>query len=161
MLGKSLKRLLIGSAATLWMAATAHAQILRDYSEQPRRLIVCVFDSSVMTHGFADEQMKSADWPGYAERDLIITTLSRFRAATHVATALGPITTELGFTSVEREREARRYGCETGENSVLLIGRDGLEKRRWAETVQNGDLFALIDAMPMRRQEMREQAGEG
>jgi Domain of unknown function (DUF4174) len=38
---------------------------------------------------------------------------------------------------------------------VLLIGKDGGVKLRQREPIGTDTLFALIDAMPMRRQEMR------
>lgn len=38
--------------------------------------------------------------------------------------------------------------------AAALIGKDGMEKGRWAEPVGEGALFALIDSMPMRRREM-------
>ncbi|MGR3359827.1 MAG: DUF4174 domain-containing protein [Paracoccus sp. (in: a-proteobacteria)] len=37
--------------------------------------------------------------------------------------------------------------------AVLLIGKDGGVKRIWHEPVDPEDIFALIDAMPMRRRE--------
>lgn len=39
--------------------------------------------------------------------------------------------------------------------SVLLVGKDGGVKLRSARPVRAADLFALIDTMPMRRQEMK------
>ncbi|MEM7620524.1 MAG: DUF4174 domain-containing protein [Pseudomonadota bacterium] len=38
----------------------------------------------------------------------------------------------------------------------MLLGKDGGEKLRKARRVTADELFALIDAMPMRQQEMRE-----
>lgn len=40
--------------------------------------------------------------------------------------------------------------------SILLIGKDGGVKFRSRQPVATKDLFALIDAMPMRQREMRE-----
>jgi hypothetical protein len=44
--------------------------------------------------------------------------------------------------------DASRFG-------VALIGKDGSEVFRQSETVTARSLFAVIDAMPMRREEMR------
>ncbi|MGF1457065.1 MAG: DUF4174 domain-containing protein [Alphaproteobacteria bacterium] len=44
-----------------------------------------------------------------------------------------------------------------GQFAVILIGKDGGEKFRSQEPVAAEDLFALIDRMPMRRNEMRRQ----
>lgn len=42
--------------------------------------------------------------------------------------------------------------------TVMLIGKDGGIKLSQTSPVTNTELFELIDAMPMRRQEMRERA---
>lgn len=39
---------------------------------------------------------------------------------------------------------------------VRLIGRDGAVKRRFTEPVPADTLFAVVDAMPMRQDEMRD-----
>lgn len=41
--------------------------------------------------------------------------------------------------------------------SVVLIGKDGGEKLRRTTPLAPADLFALVDAMPMRQAEMRER----
>lgn len=50
-----------------------------------------------------------------------------------------------------------RLRVEDGSFAAVLVGRDGGEKRRWAEPVVPEGLFEIIDAMPMRRREMREK----
>ncbi len=40
---------------------------------------------------------------------------------------------------------------------AVLVGKDGGEKLRSADPIGPDRLFAIIDAMPMRRQEMRTQ----
>ena len=47
------------------------------------------------------------------------------------------------------------FGAKTF--SVVLIGKDGGEKLRRAVPIPTAELFALVDAMPMRRAEMRER----
>ena len=46
---------------------------------------------------------------------------------------------------------------DPGAFSVVLIGKDGGVKVRAGETMRLTDIFARIDTMPMRRQEMRRQ----
>ncbi|MEM7743642.1 MAG: DUF4174 domain-containing protein [Pseudomonadota bacterium] len=46
-----------------------------------------------------------------------------------------------------------------GEFTVILVGLDGGEKFRRDGLVRPGELNALIDTMPMRRNEMRTQGG--
>lgn len=52
-----------------------------------------------------------------------------------------------------------RVLTETGATafSLRLVGKDGGEKLRSLQPVSAASLFALVDAMPMRRREMRER----
>ena len=38
---------------------------------------------------------------------------------------------------------------------MILIGKDGGEKQRWSEPVEPQEFFQIIDAMPMRQDEMK------
>lgn len=48
-----------------------------------------------------------------------------------------------------------RYRITPEEFTVILVGKDGGEKLRQDHPVTLGELFGLIDQMPMRRREMR------
>lgn len=48
-----------------------------------------------------------------------------------------------------------KYQLTDNQFSVILIGKDGTEKLRQSEVLDAEKLFAVIDAMPMRKQEMR------
>jgi hypothetical protein len=50
-----------------------------------------------------------------------------------------------------------RYGVGEGDFLAVLVGRDGTEKHRSTEPIPPGELFRMIDAMPMRREEMEER----
>lgn len=50
-----------------------------------------------------------------------------------------------------------RFRAPMAEFAVILVGKDGGEKLRSSEPVTTGELFALIDTMPMRQREMRRQ----
>ena len=47
--------------------------------------------------------------------------------------------------------------CEGGFR-ISLIGKDGGVKNEWREPATPTEVFSLIDAMPMRREEMREES---
>ena len=53
--------------------------------------------------------------------------------------------------------ERRRFGVEPAAFAAVLVGKDGTEKFRSHEPVRPRTLFDLIDAMPMRRREMRDR----
>ncbi|MDX1741506.1 MAG: DUF4174 domain-containing protein, partial [Rhodothermales bacterium] len=70
----------------------------------------------------------------------------------------------IGSESLRRplvEEIAARFHRAGRDFEVVLVGKDGTEKERWQEPVPMGRVFALIDAMPMRRREMRERVGRG
>jgi hypothetical protein len=48
-----------------------------------------------------------------------------------------------------------------GEFAVILMGKDGGIKLRRQSQTKLTDIFALIDAMPMRREEMRQKRKTG
>ena len=85
---------------------------------------------------------------GFAERDLLRGDLFEDGAGRFGGTTV----------SARAATEAReRFGVEPGAFAALLVGKDGTVKHRSAEPVAPGVIFALIDAMPMRRREMRER----
>jgi hypothetical protein len=49
----------------------------------------------------------------------------------------------------------RRFKPPDGESTIILLGLDGGEKMRTAAHEPLGEIFDLIDSMPMRRQELR------
>jgi hypothetical protein len=82
-----------------------------------------------------------------AERDVVLIT------------ATGDTVTIDGNTSNASAAHLRQaYAAGTSGFQVLLIGKDGGVKLRSSEPVAAGDFCALIDAMPMRRREMRERS---
>jgi uncharacterized protein DUF4174 len=54
----------------------------------------------------------------------------------------------------------RRFGIKVSDFQVLLIGKDGHTAAQWAKPVSSEVLYAVIDRMPMRREEMRRQKRE-
>lgn len=59
-------------------------------------------------------------------------------------------------SSGEATAARERFGVESGTFAALLVGKDGTVKNRSSEPVGPGGIFALVDAMPMRRRELRE-----
>ena len=51
-----------------------------------------------------------------------------------------------------------RYSVNPGEFTVLLVGKDGGIKLKRQDEIRLEDLFALIDSMPMRREEIRQKS---
>ena len=73
---------------------------------------------------------------GVAERDLVVLE------------AIG--------SSSEADRLRRKFGVPDGEFRAVLVGKDGGAKLTDTAPIAPDRLFATIDAMPMRRQEVRQ-----
>jgi hypothetical protein len=57
------------------------------------------------------------------------------------------------------EKLRSKYNIDKNDFTVILIGKDGTEKLRQQKVLSIDKLFATIDAMPMRRREMRNSDG--
>ncbi|MEO9872046.1 DUF4174 domain-containing protein [Ekhidna sp.] len=96
------------------------------------------------------EQSLKREKRGMKDRDLIIYRLYNDHWLDH---QMKPIS--------EAEAESIRHAYNISENefSVILVGKDGGVKMRKNDIVSTKELFALIDSMPMRKREMKEQDG--
>jgi hypothetical protein len=82
-----------------------------------------------------------------ADRDLVVFTVTG-----------DAVRLAAGSTRVEPDADElrRAYGIDPAAPlTVVLVGKDGGEKLRRDGPVAGAELFGVIDAMPMRRQEMR------
>ena len=52
----------------------------------------------------------------------------------------------------------KRFSIDKGQCTVILIGKDGEVKFREELPIDLSDVFAVIDAMPMRQREIRERS---
>lgn len=63
---------------------------------------------------------------------------------------------DIKITVADREDALyKQYIADTSGFTVLLIGKDGTEKHRTNKLLAVDELFAIIDAMPMRKGEMK------
>lgn len=122
---------------------------LADYRWQHRVLLV--FTPAREADAYRDQMRQWADRdPGFAERDLL-----RIEIAGEVGGRLG----ENPLTVASARRLRSRFEVPPSAFRVVLIGKDGTEKRRDDAPVSASSLFDTIDAMPMRQREMRENDG--
>ncbi len=69
--------------------------------------------------------------------------------------ATGVSERDIKITIVEKESPLfKKYSVDTARFTVVLIGKDGLEKYRTNKLMNTDQLFSIIDAMPMRQREM-------
>ena len=68
----------------------------------------------------------------------------------------GVVERDIKITVVPASSELNKeYKIKPGTFIVILVGKDGSEKHRSVAILQPQKLFTIIDAMPMRRSEMK------
>ncbi|HKL87992.1 MAG TPA: DUF4174 domain-containing protein [Salinibacter sp.] len=95
---------------------------------------------------------------GFRDRDLLLLFLSGGEEG-RLLQAPGAEPQPLTEAAVRRLYD--HFGVPTDAFRVVLVGKDGTEKRRDAEPVSARSVFDTIDAMPMRQREMRDSSDKG
>jgi hypothetical protein len=145
--------MILGSLLILWAAGAAEgkggdmdAADLSKYRWRHRLLLI--FSPSSQTPAFqklVDQLQQQQE--GVADRDLVVFSL------------LNDGQSRVGETVLNRPEVQPlrgRFRVTADEFRVVLIGKDGTVKLN-EPAVQLSDIFALIDSMPMRQQEMQEK----
>jgi hypothetical protein len=117
------------------------------YRWQNRILLVFAPDAASALYRRQQEMLLVAE-RGLNERDMVIIFVIRDTVSTKGRPAAAVAAVDL--------RDA--YGVLPHEFRVVLIGKDGDVKLRQEEPISMADLFALIDAMPMRKQEIGQRS---
>ncbi|MEP9350965.1 DUF4174 domain-containing protein [Xanthobacter sp. KR7-225] len=126
--------LLAGPLPPAVFPGPAAAASLDSYHWRARPVVVVA--PSTADARYAEQAARlAADRAGLAERDMVVLT---------VTGADDPL--------------RRRLDVPSDGFRVLLVGKDGHVAGRWSAPVDPSTLFALIDRMPMRRDEMRRRA---
>lgn len=120
-------------------------KLLAGYRNKNRVLLVFAPDKKDVAY---QEQMKlwQNEKAGFADRDLVVVPV--FKEGT-------PATTGTPGTLAER------YAAEVKSFRVMLIGKDGHEAYQSNKPVTAEALYLRIDAMPMRRDEMKRRKAHG
>jgi hypothetical protein len=121
---------------------------LEDYKWENR--LIFIFAPSSNHPGYQAKKSEiESEIPEIIDRDLVVFELFE-DGKSKVGDSL------LGAEAVTFLRE--KFHVEPGKFTVILVGKDGGEKLRGDDKVSLTEIFSLIDAMPMRQQEMKEQA---
>ncbi len=120
-----------------------HAQGLDDYRWESRLLVVAT--PSLDDPYFRQQKEESSkDLAGWADRRLLSLVIADGKLAG----------TDSG-SAVDGRQILSRLGLSDKHFSVVLVGLDGTVKLRRETAVSNRELYRLIDAMPMRQEELR------
>ena len=127
-------------------SATAQAGPLSRYRWQNRPLLV--FAPTASTPALREQRaLIAASDAGVIERDMVVIIV----AGDSVETQFG------GRVAASASTLRRRYGVSSDAFRVLLVGKDGGVKLTRTSPTAMSAIFRLIDAMPMRRDEMRQR----
>ena len=137
--------LFIGLICGSFLATSAQeAMIPEDYAWKNRVILLFAAqaDNNLLEQQYSALQ---ADTEEISERDLLIFYVLPDKVSGNGMSQ--------GVQSAKRLRN--QYHIKNEEFCVILIGKDGSEKLRRNNLVEPHELYALIDGMPMRRQEMK------
>jgi Domain of unknown function (DUF4174) len=99
-----------------------------------KRYVLLFMDSPDNAIGLQQKKILESDKAGCADRDIVLLTYILDKTDKNVLS---------------------KYAISNPHFTCLLIGKDGYVALRSNKIVPKAQLFALIDAMPMRRDEMR------
>jgi len=122
-----------------------------------RVLVLCLLKKS--DNEILSQFYDRVNWDGFSERHLTIVEVTE-----HVVQSVFVDNPGNAKGVIKRARRQdfgdqlrRKANCKT-ELEFVLIGKDMGVKKRWERSVPSDELFNIIDAMPMRRYEMRQKA---
>ncbi len=126
------------------VAISSDATAMSNYRWKYRPLLV--FTNSTDSAALAEQRrIVTSSRTGLAERDVVVVWV----IGDAVSSELGP------GPGLSAGALRTRFGASTAPFRVILVGKDGDPKLSQSAPLDVGRLFATIDAMPMRRDEMR------
>ena len=148
----------------VWMAALPSAQaasqsVAADPLGQDRLLIMCLPNDREETRDEI-EFIYLLDWDGFEDRDLRLIGINENTALEYKANNASDASSTAQIITknpINAERIKKRVNC-TQDFELILVGKDTGVKARWKSSFSQEDLFNRIDAMPMRRFEMKQKA---
>ena len=126
--------------------ANGQSNMLEEYRWDNRLILLFGQASDTIVEKQITELKK--DSAGITERDLLIFHIDR----NDVQFLRKPSNPDLSAKQLRS-----RYDVKRDEFRYILIGKDGGVKYNKKDFVANEALFSIIDAMPMRKREMRKQ----
>lgn len=110
--------------------------------------LLFLFGPDRQTEALADLQKEIQQrQAGVADRDLVVFEIVENGQSRMNGTEIAPQTAEA---------LRQRFAAPPNRFSAVLVGKDGGVKMKRNDRVRLDEIFQLIDAMPMRQQEMRE-----
>ena len=112
-------------------------------SYRDKKRVLLVFAPSEKDSAYAEQgRLWQSEKAGFEERQLVVVPVlaDAVKAAGDAPGAL-----------------QKKYGVEAKSFAVVLLGKDGHDAYRASKPIRGESLYEIIDAMPMRRDEMKRQ----
>lgn len=111
--------------------------------------LLLIFTPSPQEWSCRQQHSYLGDSHGLLDRDVLVATIYDDSAG-----QIGDRT----ISAAESKDLREQFNVDPEVFTAILIGKDGGEKRRFSEPVSAPELFAIIDAMPMRQEEAHRSA---
>lgn len=148
-----MKKILVSAFAILlaaFVVNTARSAPLEAFQWQKR--VLMIFDQS-RSSAKLDRQIDLLRdrRPDVKDRDMIVLVTA---GNENSSVAMGYADLPSGAARVLR----KQFAPSKRGLTMILVGKDGEEKRRWSSVTDPQEVFDTIDAMPMRKQEISEES---
>lgn len=117
-----------------------------------RVLVIFVPDGDEERLEEQEDRLAGSD-EGFRDRDLLLLTVHESEGHVRKTPGAEP----LFLTEAAVNRLYQRFDVPVDDFRVILVGKDGTEKRRAVSPVDTRSIFDTIDGMPMRQRELRER----
>lgn len=134
---------MLGMALVAWGPQSAQALDRYTWNARPLVVFAAGNDSAELAR---QKAIVAGARGGFTERDMVVV----YVVGDSVSADLGP-GPGIGAAALRK-----RLGVAPGVFRAVLIGKDGGAKLSSSKPIAAGRLFQTIDAMPMRREEMRQ-----
>jgi Domain of unknown function (DUF4174) len=118
-------------------------------SQKDKNRVLLVFSPNAQNPDYQKQmQFFASEETAFRDRDLVLVQV------------LAKGESQVNGEEIDQASGAKlrdRFGIGEGDFRVILVGKDGGEKRTDTTPVKPKAIFSEIDAMPMRRQEMRDR----
>ncbi|MDZ7808210.1 MAG: DUF4174 domain-containing protein [Gracilimonas sp.] len=146
-----MKSLFLIFIAGILLTVNLSAQMEQDFDLQDYRWndrVLLIFSpNAIYTELTSTMEMVRKNQKGFNERDLKVF---------HVLENIGNSSGDNVLQKADAQNLRDRFDVGSSDFKIILIGKDGSEKMRSSEAITKNTLFEVIDAMPMRRLEMKE-----
>lgn len=139
--------LITGSLITTNVSAQMEEDFDLEDHRWNNRVLLVFSPNSIHTDLTATMEIVENNHKGFSERDLKV-----FQVLGNIGNSSG----EKVLNNNDAKNLREQFDVAPSEFKIILIGKDGTEKLRSEEAITKTKLFEVIDAMPMRRLEMKD-----